>query len=85
MYGLEKAVEAMALADIAGTSGIQTQSYSTSVLQTLRKSMTKLEVVGHVPSAFVMHANDWEALELLITAADAINYQGLPYDAASRD
>ncbi len=84
MYGLEKAVAAMALADIAGTSGIQTQAYSSSVLQTSRKSLTKLEVVGHAPAAFVLHANDWGALELLITAADAINYQGLPYDAASR-
>ena len=40
-HGLALAVEAMALADIAGTSGIQTNSYSTSILQTLRKSVDK--------------------------------------------
>src|SRR6476620_2380896 len=34
---------AKAIADIAGTSGIQSNAYSTSVLQTLRMSVTKLE------------------------------------------
>lgn len=84
LYGLEKAVEALALADIDGTSGIQTQAYATSSLVTLRKTLTKLEVVGHVPSAFVMHANDWEAIELQLTADAAIAANGLPYDPITR-
>lgn len=45
LYGLEKAVEALALADIAGTSGIQAQAYVTSTLVTLRKTLTN----GGVP------------------------------------
>ena len=36
-YGLRLAVEAKVLADVNGTSGIQTQAYATSVLATLRK------------------------------------------------
>lgn len=84
LYGLEKAVEAMALADIDGTSGIQTQAYATSPLVTLRKTLTKLETVGHAASAFVMHANDWEAIELALSSANTIEYRGLPYDASAR-
>ena len=45
-YGLQRAVEANVISDVAGTSGIQTQAYSTSVLQTVRKSLTKLETQG---------------------------------------
>ena len=36
-YGLRLAVEAKVLADVNGTSGIQTQAYATSGLTTLRK------------------------------------------------
>ena len=46
-YGLRVAIEAAALATINGTSGIMAQPYSTSVLQTLRKSLTTLEVQGY--------------------------------------
>jgi hypothetical protein len=46
-YGLQVAVEAKVLADVNGTSGIQTQSYATSVLTTLRKGLTKLETSGY--------------------------------------
>lgn len=84
LYGLEKAVEALALADIDGTSGIQTQAYATSPLVTLRKTLTKLEVSGYKADAFVMHANDWEAIELALSTTDAIEYRGLPYDPATR-
>ena len=45
-YGLRLAVEAKVLADVNGTSGIQTQAYATSVLTVLRKSITKLETTG---------------------------------------
>jgi hypothetical protein len=48
-YGLRLAVEAKLLADINGTSGIQTQAYATSVLTVLRKSITKLEAAGYAP------------------------------------
>jgi HK97 family phage major capsid protein len=48
-YGLQLAVEAKTIADIASTSGIQTQAFSTSVLQTLRKSVTRLDANGYPP------------------------------------
>jgi hypothetical protein len=70
-YGLALAVEAMALADIVATSGIQSNSFSTSVLQTLRKSVTKLEANGYPPATFVLHSNDWETTELAVVSAVA--------------
>ena len=45
-FGLQVAVEAKVLTDVNATSGIQTQAYATSVLTTLRKGLTKLEVSG---------------------------------------
>ena len=46
-YGLQVAVEAAALATINATSGIMVQAYDTSVLATLRKSLTALESQGY--------------------------------------
>jgi hypothetical protein len=83
-YGLQVAVEAMAIADIAGTSGIQTQAYATSPLVTLRKSLTKLEKQGHDAGSVVLHPDDWEGIELAISSVNAIEHMSLPYDAASR-
>jgi len=83
-YGLALAVEAMAISDIAATSGIQTQAFSTSVLQTLRKSVTKLESNGYPPATFVLHPNDWEAIELALLSTSAVEFQGLPFDAQRR-
>ena len=45
-FGLGLAVEAKVLVDINATSGIQTQSYTTSVLTTLRKGMAKRYSAG---------------------------------------
>lgn len=83
-YGLRVAVEAKVIADVNATSGIQTQAYSTSIAQTLRKSLTKLETTGHTPGAIVLHPSDFEAVELALSSSNAIEYQGLPYDAAQR-
>lgn len=83
-YGLARAVEAKVIADINGTSGIQVQAFSTSILQTLRKSITKLEVAGHQAAAAVLHPADWEAVELALTSATAVERQGIPFDAATR-
>jgi HK97 family phage major capsid protein len=83
-YGLALAVEAMAIADIAGTSGIQSNAWSTSVLQTLRKSVTKLEANGYPPATFVLHPSDWEAIELALLSTSAVEFQGLPFDAQRR-
>lgn len=83
-YGLSRAVEAMALATIAGTSGIQVNDYATSPLVTLRKSLTKIETSGYEPSAFVLAPQDWEAIELAIASTNAVEHMSLPYDPVAR-
>ena len=70
-YGLRLAVEAKLLTDINATSGIQAQAYATSVLATLRKSLTKLEVSGHTPGSLVLHPTDWEGVELALSTTNA--------------
>lgn len=84
VYGLQTAVEDKVFTDIDAVSGKQTQGFSTSALQTIRKSITKLEVAGWDPSALVMHPSDWETVELALASTSAVEYQGLPYDPASR-
>lgn len=79
-----RAVETMVLTDIAGTSGIQAQAYSTSPLQTLRKCITKLEIAGHQAAAIVLHPTDWEGVELALSSTAAIEHLSLPYDPATR-
>lgn len=83
-FGLQKAVEAKVVADINGTSGIQTQAWSVSIAQTLRKSLTKIEVAGFLPGAILLHPSDFEAVELAVSTTNAIEHTGLPYDAAQR-
>ena len=82
--GLQRAVEAKVIADIAATSGIQAQAFSTSIAQTLRKGLTKLEVAGYTPGAILLHPADFEAVELALSTTNAIEHVGLPYDAAAR-
>ena len=84
-YGLKVAVEAKVLADVNGTSGIQSQTYATSVLTMLRKGITKLEVAGYSPAAFALHPTDFEDVELALSAQNAIEHLGLPYNPASLD
>lgn len=48
-YGLGVALEAKVLSDINGTSGIQSQTYSTSMIQTVRRAITKIETRGLSP------------------------------------
>ena len=77
-------MEAKVLADVNGTSGIQTQAYATSVLATLRKGVTKLEVAGYAASAYVLHPTDWEGVELALSSTNAVEHLSLPYDPATR-
>ncbi|MDX2639923.1 phage major capsid protein [Streptomyces stelliscabiei] len=51
---------------IANVSGSQSQAWDTDLLTTARKAKTKLEVLSFLDgAAYVMHPNDWEAVELL--------------------
>lgn len=53
------------LTGIANVSGSQSQAWSTDLLTTARKAVTKLEQYGYLANAgFVMSAADWEAFEL---------------------
>ena len=83
-YGLQLAVEAMVLSDLNGTSGIQTQAFSTSALMTIRKSLTKLEAAGLVAGAIVLHPTAWEGVELALASTNAVEHMALPYDPASK-
>ena len=83
-FGLGLAVEAKVIADINATSGIQTQAFSTSPLQTIRKGLTKLEVAGLEPGAIVLNPVDFEGIELALASTNAIEHMSLPYDAATR-
>lgn len=83
-FGLGLAVEAKVIADINATSGIQAQAYSASVLQTVGKSLTKLEVAGLEPGAIVLNPVDFEGIELALASTNAIEHTSLPYDAATR-
>jgi HK97 family phage major capsid protein len=47
------------------TPGITLQAFATDALTTARKARTKVRVIGRaVPTAFVMHPNDWESVDL---------------------
>ena len=70
-FGLQAAVEATVISDVAATSGIQMQSYSVSVLQTIRNSLTKLETSGYAPSSMVLHPATSRELNSRCTLADA--------------
>jgi hypothetical protein len=83
-FGLRLAIEAKVVADINGTSGIQTQAFSTSALMTIRKSLTKLEAAGLVAGSIVVHPTAWEQVELALASTNAIEHMALPYDPASR-
>jgi len=76
-YGLFEAVEkqvldgtgvAPQLRGLNNTSGVQVQAFDTDVLTTVRKALTKLELLGYVPSAVVLRPEDWEQVELSQTS-----------------
>lgn len=83
-YGLRVAVEALVVSQINATSGLQTQTYVSSKLAVLRKSMTRLEVAGQEAGFFLLHPQDWEEIELSLATSNAVEHLSLPYDAATR-
>jgi HK97 family phage major capsid protein len=51
---------------VANTANIGSQAFSNDILETLRKARTKVRTQGRAkPTAYVLHPNDWEAIDLL--------------------
>jgi HK97 family phage major capsid protein len=86
-YGLEEELEdQMAAGDGTGenfsglttVSGTQSQAWDTDLLTTTRKAKTKVRLVGRsIPTGYLMHPTDVEALDLL-TDNEARFYFGGP-------
>jgi HK97 family phage major capsid protein len=73
-YGLEEALESQMISGAGGanftgilnTPNIQSQAWTTNILTTTRKARTKVVVTGRAtPTAYVLHPNDWETIDLL--------------------
>lgn len=93
VYGLRLAVEAQVLAGsgsgenmtgILNTSGLVLQAFATNALTTVRKAITTLEANGYTPGVIVLHATDWEAIELLTATSGATDVRGVPIDPIAR-
>lgn len=79
-YGLDVAVEQQVLngdglgennRGILQTTGILSQAFSTDPLETLRKSLTLLQLNGAESPTAVLHPSDWETIALLRTTTNA--------------
>lgn len=74
-YGIEEEVEDQIIAGsgsgqnfagVLNASGTTTQAWSSDILTTTREARTKVRVTGRArATAYVMHPNDWETIDLL--------------------
>lgn len=73
-YGLNVAVENQVLngdgtgenmTGMLNISGIQSQAFSTDMFETLRKALTKVQLLGAREAIIVLHPTDWEAMDLV--------------------
>jgi HK97 family phage major capsid protein len=71
------------LTGILSTTGVQQQAYAGDALSTLRAAVTSLETVGHEANVFIVHSEDWEALETARNASGNFDL-GAPIDRAER-
>lgn len=93
IYGLRVAIEnqvlngngtAPNLTGILKTSGIQSQTFATDILTSIRKGITKLESQGQSADVLAISAADWESVELLAASSGAVDVRGVPLDATAR-
>lgn len=93
VFGLRRAVETEVLSGdgtgehftgILNTSGLVVQAFATNALTTVRKAITTLEASGYTPGVIVLHATDWEAIELLTATSGATDVRGVPVDPVTR-
>ncbi len=93
LFGLRTAVEDQVLngdgedpnlTGILTNSDIQTQAFSTDILTSIRKAITKIEAQGLSADVLIISAADWEAVELLAVSSGATDVRGVPIDATAR-
>lgn len=73
------------LTGLLNTVGIQTQAAGADELATLRGAITKLEVLGFIPSATLLNPLDWERIELQTNAGTGeYTLTNAPVDRAAR-
>lgn len=74
-----------AMTGLFETSGVQTQPFGDDLLTTLRRAVTKLENVGHQPTAVVIRPEDWEKVELSTSSGSGeFTFASSPIDRAAR-
>ena len=70
------------------TTATGTQAYATSPLVTIRTGLSQLEAAGLVPSAIILAAADWLAIELALLTTDGFmlgnGTSGAPLDSVKR-
>ena len=93
-YGLQLAVEDQALngdgegenlLGLLEASGVQTQTFNTSMIRTVRSAITKVEAMGYTASGIALNPLDWEAIET--ASVDEAHYalgDVVPVDRAAR-
>jgi HK97 family phage major capsid protein len=92
---LRRAVEAEVLAGdgtcehftgVLSTSGIVSQVFVTNALTSVRKALTTLDATGYdtAGGVIVLHASDWENIELLESTSGATDVRGVPVDPVAR-
>lgn len=94
-YGLNVGLEAQVLngdgvapnlLGFANVSGIQTQSFIVDAVQTSRTALNKVELLGTTGQAFILHPNDWLAIETMRTTTNQylLESAGAPIERATR-
>jgi HK97 family phage prohead protease/HK97 family phage major capsid protein len=88
LHGLRRGLEAQILTGdgegenmtgVLNTSGIQTQTFVTDALTSVRKAFTKLQTQGYSASVVCLSALTWEGIELLSATSGATD-RAVPVD-----
>lgn len=92
LFGLRRALENQIVngngsgenfTGILNTSGIQSQSFATDALTSIRKGLTRLDALGYTASVIALSAATWEGIELLTATAGATD-RAVPVDPVAR-
>jgi HK97 family phage major capsid protein len=65
------------LTGVLNTAGVLTQAWDTDILRTARRAITTLRVTGRSrPTAWALHPNDWETIDLTQDAQNRYYFGG---------